>query len=352
MVAAVAARDLPVSNDAVIARMPKVELHVHLEGAARPETLLTLAQRNGVSLPATDRVGLQAWYRFRDFPHFGEIYDVICDCIVMPDDLTLLVSELGADAAAHGICYLEVTTTTNARLRRGFALDDQLAALVAGAREARQRHGVQMQFIVDIVPEQSLAEAWTLARWAVARQGQGICALGLAGTESRHDKAALAPIFTYARDAGLPRAIHAGETMGPQSVWDALTLLHANRIGHGVRAIDDAKLVGFLVETQIPLEVCPTSNVCLGIVPSLAAHPVRRLWDAGAYLTVSTDDPPLFGVTLTDEYRALARVHGFTFADLCTLTTNAARAAFLPPAAKAVLLTQIENRTTQVPDSG
>lgn len=162
MVAAVAARDLPVSNDAVIARMPKVELHVHLEGAARPETLLTLAQRSGIPLPATDRVGLQAWYRFRDFPHFGEIYDVICDCIVTPDDLTLLVSELGADAAAQGICYLEVTATTNARLRRGFALDDQLAALVAGAHEAGQRHSVQMQFIVDIVPEQSLAEAWTL----------------------------------------------------------------------------------------------------------------------------------------------------------------------------------------------
>jgi len=337
-----------VGDNAAIAMMPKVELHVHLEGAARPETLLTLARRNGVSLPAADRAGLQAWHRFRDFPHFGEIYDVICDCIVTPDDLTLLVSELGADAAAQGICYLEVTTTTNARLRRGFALDDQLAALVAGAHEARQRHGVQMQFIVDIVPEQSLAEAWTLVRWAVARQGQGICALGLAGTESRHDKAALAPIFTYARDAGLPRAIHAGETMGPQSIWDALTMLHANRIGHGVRAIDDAKLVDFLVETQIPLEVCPTSNVCLGVMPSIAAHPVRCLWDAGVYLTVNTDDPPLFGVTLTDEYRTLARVHGFTFADLCTLTTNAARAAFLPPAAKAALLAEIVDRTAQV----
>jgi len=234
-----------------------------------------------------------------------------------------------------------VTTTTNARLRRGLALDDQLAALVAGVDEAARQYGVRMQFIVDIVPEQSLAEAWTLARWAIARQGQGICALGLAGTEAAHDKAALAPIFTYARDAGLPRAIHAGETMGPRSVWDALTLLHANRIGHGVRAIEDAALVAHLAATQTPLEVCPTSNVCLGVVPSLAAHPIHRLRDAGVYVTVNTDDPPLFGVTLTDEYRALADVHGFTPDDLRVLTVNAARAAFLLPTEKVALLAEV-----------
>jgi len=121
-----------VPDATAIARMPKVELHVHLEGSARPETLLVLARRNGIALPATDVAGLRAWYRFRDFPHFITVYDVICDCIVTPDDLTLLVRELGADAGAQGIRYLEVTTTTNARLRRGLALDDQLAALVAG----------------------------------------------------------------------------------------------------------------------------------------------------------------------------------------------------------------------------
>ncbi len=330
-----------VPDATAIARMPKVELHVHLEGSARPETLLVLARRNGIALPATDVAGLRAWYRFRDFPHFITVYDVICDCIVTPDDLTLLVRELGADAGAQGIRYLEVTTTTNARLRRGLALDDQLAALVAGADDAARRYGVRMQFIVDIVPEQSLAEAWTLARWAVARQGRGICALGLAGTEAAHDKAVLAPVFTYARDAGLPRAIHAGETMGPQSVWDALTLLHTDRIGHGVRAIEDPALVAHLAATQTPLEVCPTSNVRLGVVPSLAAHPIRRLRDAGVYITVNTDDPPLFGATLTDEYRALADVHGFTPDDLRILAVNAARAAFLPPTEKAALLAGI-----------
>lgn len=325
-----------------LAQMPKVELHVHLEGAAQPETLLALARRNGVALPASDVAGLRRWYRFRDFPHFARVYDAICDCVVTPDDLTLLVTELGAAAGRENICYMEVTTTTNARLRRGLSLDDQLAALVAGADAVRRAHGVRMQFVVDIVPEQSPDEAFALARWAVARQGQGICALGLAGTEAAHDKAALAPVFAYACDAGLPRTIHAGETLGPGSVWDALTLLHADRIGHGVRAIEDARLVARLAATGVHLEVCPTSNVLLRVYPDMEAHPIRRLWDAGVKLSVSTDDPPLFNTTLTDEYRALVQTHGFTPEDLRAMNRAAARAAFLPEREKAALLAELD----------
>lgn len=329
----------------VLATLPKVELHVHLEGSVQPEMLLALARTHGVPLPATDAAGLREWYRFRDFPHFASVIDVICDCVVTPDDLTLLVVELGAAAARENVRHMEVTTTTNARLRRGLSLDDQLAALVAGADAVRRAYGVRMQFVVDIVPEQSFEEAFALARWAVRNQGRGICALGLAGTESLHDKTALAPIFAYARDAGLPRTIHAGETMGPQSVWDALTLLHADRIGHGVRAIEDAALVAHLAATGVHLEVCPTSNVLLGVYPDMAAHPVRRLWDAGVNLSVGTDDPPLFNVSLTDEYRALARVHGFTPDDFRRINANAARAAFLPDGEKATLLVELGGNT-------
>lgn len=327
---------------AAFAAMPKVELHVHLEGSVQPETLLALARKNGVPLPATDTARLREWYRFRDFPHFAEIYDAICDCVVTPDDLALLVTELGAAAGRENIRYMEVTTTANARLRRGLSLDDQLAALAAGADEALRAHGVRMQFVVDIVPEQSFAEAFALARWAVANHGRGICALGLAGTEAKHDKAALAPIFAYARDAGLPRTIHAGETMGPESVRDALTLLHADRIGHGVRAAEDARLVALLAETGVHLEVCPTSNVLLGIYPDMASHPVRRLRDAGVNLSISTDDPPLFNTTLTGEYAALARVHGFTPDDCRRMNRAAAHAAFLPDREKAALLAELD----------
>ncbi len=330
------------SLDALIARMPKAELHIHLEGSVRPATLLALAERNGIALPATNEAELRDFYRFRDFDHFLTVYDLICTCIRTPDDLTLMTYELGAAAAAQQIRYLEVTFTTCGRLRRGLPLDDQLAGIRAGAQQAEHEFGVRMQFIPDVVAENTVEEAWTLARWAVARQGKGICALGLAGKEVGRSAATLAPVFTYARDAGLPRTLHAGETVGPESIWDALTTLHADRIGHGVRVVEDPKLLELLYAMQVPLEICPTSNVRLGLYPDIAAHPIGILWKAGLFLTINTDDPPMFDTTLADEYRALAATHGFTADEITDLSLNAVRAAFLPAAEKQAMLAEFE----------
>ncbi len=326
------------SPDAFIARMPKAELHIHLEGSVRPATLLALARRNGIALPAANEAELRDFYRFRDFDHFLAVYDLICESIRTPDDLTLMTYELGASAAEQQIRYMEVTFTTCGRLRRGLPLDDQLAGIRAGAHQAEREFGVRMRFIPDVVAENTVEEAWTLARWAVARQGDGICALGLAGKEVGREAAALAPVFTYARDAGLPRTLHAGETVGPESIWDALTTLHADRIGHGVRVVEDPKLLELLYAMQVPLEVCPTSNIRLGLYPDLGAHPFYTLWKAGLFLTVNTDDPPMFNTTLADEYRALAAVHGFTADEIKDLSLNAVRAAFLPAAEKRAML--------------
>jgi adenosine deaminase len=317
-------------------------LHIHLEGSVRPATLLALAARNGIALPFANEAALRDFYRFRDFDHFLAVYDLICDTIHTPDDLTLMTYELGASAAEQQIRYMEVTFTTCGRLRRGLSLDDQLAGVRAGAQQAERDFGVRMQFIPDVVAENTVEEAWTLARWAVARQGDGVCALGLAGKEVGRDAAALAPISTYVRDAGLPRTLHAGEMVGPESIWDALTTLHADRIGHGVRVIEDPKLLELLYAMQVPLEICPTSNVRLGLYPEIAAHPIATLWRAGLFLTVNTDDPPMFNTTLTDEYRALAAVHGFTADDLKDLSLNAVRAAFLPAAEKQAMLDAFE----------
>jgi adenosine deaminase len=328
--------------DAFLARMPKAELHIHLEGSVRPATLLALAARNGIALPFANEAALRDFYRFRDFDHFLAVYDLICDTIHTPDDLTLMTYELGASAAEQQIRYMEVTFTTCGRLRRGLSLDDQLAGVRAGAQQAERDFGVRMQFIPDVVAENTVEEAWTLARWAVARQGDGVCALGLAGKAVGRDAAALAPIFTYVRDAGLPRTLHAGEMVGPESIWDALTTLHADRIGHGVRVVEDPKLLELLYAMQVPLEICPTSNVRLGLYPDIAAHPIATLWRAGLFLTVNTDDPPMFNTTLTDEYRILAAVHGFTADELRELSLNAVRAAFLPAAEKQAMLAAFE----------
>ncbi|MHB8644577.1 MAG: adenosine deaminase [Thermomicrobiales bacterium] len=330
------------SLDTFIARMPKAELHIHLEGSVRPATLLALARRNGIALPAANAAELRDFYRFRDFNHFLAVYDLICTCIQTPDDLALMTYELGVAASEQHIRYLEVTFTTCGRARRGLSLDDQLAGIREGARQAEQEFGVRMQFIPDVVAENTVEEAWALARWAVARQGDGVCALGLAGKEVGRDAAALAPVFTYARDAGLPRTLHAGETVGPESIWDALTTLHADRIGHGVRVIEDPKLLELLYAMQVPLEVCPTSNLRLGLYPEIAAHPIAILWKAGLFLTVNTDDPPMFDTTLGDEYRALAAAHGFTAEEIKEVALNAVRAAFLPAAEKQAMLDAFE----------
>lgn len=337
------------SLDGFIARMPKAELHIHLEGSVRPATLLALARRNGVALPVASEAAVRDFYRFRDFNHFLTIYDLICESIRAPDDLTLMTYELGAAAAAEHIRYMEVTFTSCGRVRRGLSLDDQFAGIIAGAKEAERAFGVRMQFIPDVVAENTIEEAWALARWAVARQGNGICAIGLAGKEAGRGAAALAPVFTYARDAGLPRTLHAGETVGPESIWDALTTLHADRIGHGVRVLEDPKLLELLYAMQVPLEVCPTSNVRLGLYPSIAAHPFATLWKAGLFLTVNSDDPPMFDTTLTNEYRALAAVHGFTADEIKELALNALRAAFLPAADKERTLNAFEAEMAAYP---
>ncbi len=257
--------------DAFVRAMPKAELHVHLEGAVRPETLLALARRHGVPLPAASAEELRAWYAFRDFPHFAEVFTAISGCLRTPDDLELVAREFLAGQAAQQVRYTEVTLTPQAH--------------------ARPRPG---------------------------------------GGPERFRAA-----FRRAADAGLPRVPHAGETEGAASIWGALDVLGADRIGHGVRCLEDPALVEALRARGTPLEVCPTSNVRLGVAPSLAAHPLPRLVAAGLVVTVNSDDPPLFGTTLTDEYRALHRVFGMDRGQIEALALAAVRASFLPPAAKA-----------------
>jgi adenosine deaminase len=169
-----------------------------------------------------------------------------------------------------------------------------------------------------------------VARWAASAMDRGVVALGLGGPEIGHPPELYAEAFEFARLAGLHRVPHAGELAGPASVWGSLRALHAERIGHGVRSSEDPALVDYLREHQVPLELCPTSNLCLGVVPSYAAHPIRRLWDAGLTVTVNSDDPPLFNTDLVREYTVLADHLGFTANDLERLSLNALRASFLP----------------------
>ncbi len=329
-------------------RIPKAELHIHLEGAIRPATLLQLAQRNGAVLPAQDEAGLREFYRFRDFSHFIEVYFTITRCLHTPDDYYLIAYEFGSDCARQNIHYAEVTfsITTNVKYT-GLPWETILDGLNAGRAQARAELGVDWRWVFDIVRDHPETQDQVLDI-ALAARDRGVTALGLGGSEGRFAPELFERSFRRAREAGLARVPHAGEIAGPESVWGALRHLHADRLGHGVRCIEDPALVEHLRERQIPLEICPTSNVRLGVYPDYATHPLRDLWNQGVFITINSDDPPLFGADLNQEYTVLVEHFGFSAADLERVSLNAVRASLLPDADKTRLEEEFQAEFTRL----
>jgi adenosine deaminase len=315
-----------------IKAMPKVELHVHLQGATQPETWLELAERNGVKLPADTIVGMRDWFVFRDFPHFIEIYMAVCGTIRTADDVEFMARRFLAGQAEQNIQYTEITYTPHLHYKiAGLDGRTQLDALNRARKWAKEIHDVDCGYILDIsrnvTPEQGL---WT-ADLAISGMHEGVVALGLGGPEVGNPPEKHAISFQKAHAAGLACILHAGETEGPASIWGAIKQ-GTVRIGHGVRCIEDPKLVAYLREKQIPLEVSPTSNVCLGVFPSMEQHPLPKLIADGLYVTLNSDDPPMFNTTLTNEYLTAARVFGMDVDALTGLVINAVRVSRLPEA--------------------
>ena len=322
--------------------MPKVELHVHLEGSIRPETVLKLAQRNNTPLPANTEEGLRNWYQFKDFPHFVEVYVAVSRCIQTADDLELITREFADGQAAQHVLYTEVTYTASTIAKyAGIPWSEQRDALRRG-REYAQSLGLDIRFILDIVrDDQDLAIAADVLDWVRDGRDDGlVAALGIAGMETA-GTAIYGPIFDAARAEGIPVAAHAGETRGPDSIRETLAVTHAQRIGHGVRAVEDGQLVAMLRDSGIPLEICATSNVCLGVFPNLEAHSFGRLLDEGVVVTINSDDPPMFGTSLNEEWRRVMEAFELNEDMAYSLTMNAANAAFLSPAQKATLRDRI-----------
>lgn len=350
-------RQVPTQPDllAWIQTMPKAEIHIHLEGAIQPHTLLELARRHQRlnTLPATDVAGLQQWFTFRDFRHFIEIYWTISDLLRTPEDFALAVYDCGADMAAQNIRYRELTFTpfTHTDLQqKGVTIADLLAGLEAGRQQARRDFGVEMSWVFDVPRNTSFRRGGnydpypaecTLA-YAVAGQDQGVVGFGLGGFEVDAPPEPFAPIFQQALAAGLHSLPHAGETMGAASVWGAVTALQAERIGHGVRAMEDPHLLALLKERQIVLEINPTSNICLHVYRRLAEHPFPHLDRMGLLVTVNSDDPPLFNTSLCQEYAALATEFGYGAADLARIARNAFVTSAAPGTLKRRLLAEFD----------
>jgi len=327
-----------------VQKMPKVELHVHLEGSIRPDTLLRLAEKYAVSLPASTVEGLREWYKFRDFNHFIEIYKAISSCIRSGEDIELIARDFLAGQAAQNILYSEVTFTADTHYRNGIPFDQQMAALRRANDWAKAELGVEMRLVLDIPRMITSEEGHLTADWVLQTAGDGlVVALGLGGPEVGYPPERFTDAFARVLAAKLPSVPHAGETEGPASIWGALNTLGARRIGHGVRCLEDEALVEELRKRQIPLEVCPTSNVCLKVVKDIQSHPLPRLIAEGLYVTVNSDDPALFNTSLTQEFWLCVEVFGLQWPMLKLLTLNAARATLLAEEEKQALVERVES---------
>ena len=285
---------------------PKIELHVHLEGAVRPETLLEIARRNGYELPVDSVEGVRALYEYRDFAHFIEVYMLTSGALEREDDFRRIVVEYAEEAHRHGAVYLEAIFSLG--LWRGLDSDVVFSGVCDGADEARERYGIEVRLTPDIARVYSLDEALHVVRYASKYRDRGVVGVGLGGPEAEHPPEPYAPAFELARSEGLASVPHAGEHAGPSSIRGALVALDARRIRHGIRAIDDPELVEELADRRIVLDVCPISNLRTGAVPSLSSHPLPQLVAAGVVCSLSTDDPAMFGTDLSTEYAAATQL--------------------------------------------
>jgi len=283
---------------------PKIELHVHLEATVKAETLLGIANRNDVRLPATTARELQQLYRYRDFDHFMEIWTLTTNALRHYDDFRQIVVDYAHEAARHGAVYIEGIFSPIERVWRGVEWDEIFAGYCDGAQDARERHGVEVRLTPDITRGAPLEDALTCVRYAAKYRDRGIVAIGLGGEENLYPPEPFATVFAAAKTKGLASVPHAGEVVGPQSVRGALEALGADRLRHGIRATDDPGLVRELADRGTVLDVCPLSNLRTGAVRTLAEHPLPHLVAAGVACSISTDDPVMFNTDLSRDYQA------------------------------------------------
>jgi aminodeoxyfutalosine deaminase len=285
---------------------PKIELHVHLEGTVRAPSLLRIARRNACELPATTEEELAALYEFRDFDHFIELWIMTTHAIRTETDFREVVVDYAREAAAHGAVYVEGIFTPAERVRTGASWDEVFTGFCDGVDAAEAETGVVVRLTPDIPRGFPVEAGLETARYAMKYADRGVVGLGLGGLEAQFPPEPYADAFRLAKDAGLGSVPHAGEVAGPASIRGALDALGADRLRHGIRAVEDPALVRELADRCIVCDVCPVSNVRLRAVESIDAHPLPRLLAAGVPCSISTDDPAMFATDLTQDYEAAA----------------------------------------------
>ena len=313
-------------------------------GSAPIGTVLGLARRHpDRGVPATARE-LREFYVFRDFPHFIDVYAAVTRLISEPEDIADLVRGVAASLAAQNVRYAEFQFGPYAFQRMGMPDAAITEALDIGTRYAHLEYGVRIGWIIEFPGQRADVHAQDALRpEAQEPMLTGLVGFGIGGIEAGRAPytALIRDVFHAAHAAGLHCNPHAGENSGPETVWEAVSHLHAERIGHGIRSLDDPALVAYLAERQLPVDVSPTSNVCTRCVPSFPEHPLRRMTESGLFVTLNSDDPPMFGTSLSNEYLVAGRDLGFSPAELAGLAANGVRASFLDEPSKEALLAEI-----------
>ncbi|WP_336160936.1 adenosine deaminase [Amycolatopsis sp. VC5-11] len=315
-----------------LSALPKVHLHVHLESTVRPGTLKELAAVHGVEVP--DKPA-----SFNGFRAFADRNSLTRSCLRAAEDFERIAREFCADEAAQGTRYVEVTFTAASHGERLGDLEMPLDAVRKGLTEGGKEHGLQWRLILDHSRRRSVERA--MKTLDLAKQYEEVVAIGMAG-EERHSLAPFREVFVRAREAGVHLVHHAGEDAGPESIREAIEIGGAERIGHGIRIVEDPELTAQVAESGIALEVCPSSNVTLGLVPTLPRHPLPRLIEAGLRVTLNTDVPDVTGTTITDEFTRAREVFGYDDATLAQLARNGVEASFAPEETKALLRKEID----------
>jgi aminodeoxyfutalosine deaminase len=336
-----------VSLASFIAGLPKVELHVHHVGSASPAIVSGLAERHPGVVPS-DPDELRRFFAFRDFAHFVEVYLAVVDLMRTEDDVRYLTYEVARElATVQQVRYAELTCTPYTSVLphdddHGMPIESYIEAIEDARIAAERDFGVVLRWIYDIPGESGMPAADATLSFALNHRVDALVGFGLGGPEIGVARAQFKPHFDAARRVGLHSVPHAGETTGPETVWDAIRILGAERIGHGTSAAADPELLKYLATTGVPLEVCPSSNIATRAVASLAEHPIVAFRDAGVTITINSDDPSMFGTTLNREYEIAAELLGLDAGGVTDLVRTAVRSSFAPDEVKSSILSEID----------
>ncbi len=330
-----------------IAGLPKAELHVHHVGSASPRIVSELAARHPGTVPS-DLEELRGFYEFRDFAHFIEVYLAVVALIRTPEDVHYLTYEIAREMATEQqLRYAELTCTpfTSVRpdeLSLGMPIEGYTEAIESARVDAEKDFGLVLRWVYDIPGEFGLPAGEATLDIALDHRPEGLVGFGLGGPEIGVPRPQFQQVFESARAAGLRSVPHAGETTGPETVWEAVRMLGAERIGHGTSSAQDPALLAHLAETGVPLEVCPSSNIATRAVASLEEHPIGAFRDAGVVVTVGSDDPPMFSTTLNREYEIATELLGLDADGVADLARTGVRASFAEPDLQARILEEID----------